>query len=74
MSRTRTPPGTRDVIRERIARELAGGEPTGLRAYQDPRGAIGIRHVWAAVTATPLLADRAREPGYGWLGGSSRRS
>jgi ubiquinone/menaquinone biosynthesis C-methylase UbiE len=53
MSRTRTPPGTRDVIRERIARELAGGEPTGLRPYQDPRGAIGIRHVWAAVTATP---------------------
>jgi hypothetical protein len=47
-----TPSGTRDVIRERTGRELAGGEPTGLSPYQEPRGAIGIRYVWA-VTATP---------------------
>jgi hypothetical protein len=48
-----TPSSTRDVIRERFGREVAGGEPTGPRPYQDPRGAIGVRHVWAAVTATP---------------------
>jgi SAM-dependent methyltransferase len=53
MHRTQTPPGTRDAIRERIVRELAGGEPTGLRPDRDAGGAIGISHVWAAVTAAP---------------------
>ena len=53
MNRTQTPPGARDAIRERIGRELAGGEPTGLRPDRGAGGAIGIRHVWAAVTAAP---------------------
>lgn len=53
MSRTRTPAATRDVIRERIDRELAGGDRTGLRPYRDPGGAVGISHVWAAVMAAP---------------------
>src|SRR5205085_10249905 len=46
MNRTQTPAGTRDAIRERIGRELAGGEPTGLRPDRDAAGAIGISHVW----------------------------
>jgi len=53
MNRTQTPAGTRDAIRERIGRELAGGEPTGLRPDRDAGGAIGISHVWAAGTAAP---------------------
>jgi hypothetical protein len=53
MNRTQTPAGTRDAIRERIGRELAGGEPTGLRPDRDAGGTIGISHVWAAVTAAP---------------------
>ena len=40
MNRTQTPAGTRDAIRERIGRELAGGEPTGLRPDRD----AGRRH------------------------------
>jgi hypothetical protein len=53
MNRTQTPPGTRDAIRERIGRELGGGDPTGLRPDRDAGGAIGISHVWAAVSAAP---------------------
>ena len=53
MDRTQTPPGTRDAIRRRIGRELAGGEPTGLRPDRGAGGAIGISHAWAAVTAAP---------------------
>ena len=53
MDRTQTPPGARDAIRERIGRELAGGEPTGLRPDRDAAGGIGISHVWSAVTAAP---------------------
>ena len=53
MNRTQTSPAARDAIRERVDRELAGGEPTGLRPDRGAGGAIGISHVWAAVTAAP---------------------
>jgi SAM-dependent methyltransferase len=53
MRRTRTPPADRATIRDRIERELAGGDPTGLRPRRGPDGAITFTHVWATVTATP---------------------
>jgi SAM-dependent methyltransferase len=53
MERTQTPAGTRTLIRERIGRELDGGEPTGLRPRRAPDGTVSLTHVWAAVTATP---------------------
>jgi SAM-dependent methyltransferase len=53
MHRTATPPATRRLIRDRLARELDGGEPTGLRPRRDSDGLVSITHVWATVTATP---------------------
>jgi SAM-dependent methyltransferase len=53
MDRTQTPADARAALRDRIGRELDGGEPTGLRPYRDPDGAIGINHVWATITAVP---------------------
>ncbi len=53
MSRTRTAPADRATIRDRIERELAGGDPTGLHPRRSPDGAITFTHVWVTVTATP---------------------
>ena len=44
MNRTQTPARTRDAIRERIGRELAGGEPRGERAERAPGGAHRKKH------------------------------
>src|SRR5215813_5641761 len=53
MSRTGTPSPVRSAIRERLDRELAGGQPTGLRPYLRLDGTIGFYHQWATVTAVP---------------------
>jgi SAM-dependent methyltransferase len=53
MERTQTPAATRAAIRERMARELDGGEPTGLRPRRAPDGTVSFSHVWATVTAVP---------------------
>lgn len=53
MERTQTPAGTRAAIRERIGRELDGGEPTGLRPQRGADGAVNLTHVWATITGTP---------------------
>lgn len=53
MERTQTPAGTRAAIRERVAGELDGGEPTGLRPRRAADGTVTLAHVWATITATP---------------------
>jgi SAM-dependent methyltransferase len=56
MNRTQTPAETRAAIRQRMAAELNGGEPTGLRPRRGPDGTDGtvsLTHVWATITATP---------------------
>jgi SAM-dependent methyltransferase len=53
MSRTDTPTSTRSAIRKRLGRELAGGQPTGLRPHRTPDGTISLTHQWATVTAVP---------------------
>jgi SAM-dependent methyltransferase len=53
MSRTRTPPAARGAIRDRLERELDGGEPTGLLPRRDRDGVITLTHVWVTVTAVP---------------------
>ena len=51
MSRTGTPGPARSAIRQRLDRELAGGQPTGLRPYRRFDGAISFSHQWVTVTA-----------------------
>jgi SAM-dependent methyltransferase len=51
LARTQTPAPARAEIRDRLARELAGGPPTGLRPFRDPSGAVAFTHPWAAVLA-----------------------
>ncbi len=40
------------MIRDRLAAELDGAPPTGLRPYRDDAGLLFLTHTWAAVTAT----------------------
>jgi hypothetical protein len=56
MNRTDTPVAARDAIRERLDRELAGGQPTGLRPHRTPDGTISFTHEWATITAVPAPA------------------
>jgi SAM-dependent methyltransferase len=51
MSRTGTPGPARGAIRQRLDRELTGGQPTGLRPYRRFDGAISFNHQWVTVTA-----------------------
>ena len=53
MSRTGTPLSVRTAIRQRLEHELAGGQPTGLRPYRRPDGAISFTHQWVTITAVP---------------------
>jgi SAM-dependent methyltransferase len=53
MERSQTPAEVRAQIRERIGRELDGGEPTGLRPQREPDGSIIFTHTWATITANP---------------------
>jgi len=53
MERTQTPAGLRGQLRDRIAEELGGGAPTGLRPRRDERGTVTITHTWAMIVATP---------------------
>jgi SAM-dependent methyltransferase len=53
MERTQTSVATRDALRERIGRELAGGAPTGLCPRRNPDGIVILCHIWATITATP---------------------
>jgi SAM-dependent methyltransferase len=52
LERTQTPGRARGWIRDRLAAELDGAPPTGLRPYRDEAGALFLTHTWAAVTAT----------------------
>jgi len=52
MERTQTPAATREQIRERIGRELDGGDRTGLRPHRGPDGTIQLTHTWATITGT----------------------
>lgn len=51
MSRTGTPGPARSAIRQRLDRELTGGQPTGLRPDRRLDGAISFNHQWVTVTA-----------------------
>ncbi|ONI83076.1 hypothetical protein ALI144C_17445 [Actinosynnema sp. ALI-1.44] len=51
MARTGTKPLIRDVIRERFAHELSGGQPTGLRPYLDSEGTLWLTHTWSMTIA-----------------------
>jgi hypothetical protein len=52
MERTQTPAATRTELRDRVGRELGGGEPTGLCPHQGTSGAVSITHTWVTVSAT----------------------
>jgi SAM-dependent methyltransferase len=51
LERSQTPQQVRAEIRDRFARELDGGAPTGLRPVRGPDGAVSFTHTWAAVLA-----------------------
>ncbi|ALG09126.1 class I SAM-dependent methyltransferase [Kibdelosporangium phytohabitans] len=51
MARTRTNPLIRDVIRDRFAHELGGGQPTGLRPHRDDAGKLWLTHTWSMTIA-----------------------
>lgn len=53
MERSQTPAPVRDEIRARVAAEVAGGAPTGLRPYRESDGAVTFVHRWALFIATP---------------------
>ena len=57
MERTQTPAAIREEIRERIARELDGGPPTGLRPHRGPDGAVRLTHTWATIMATRVMTS-----------------
>ena len=50
LSLTRTPPETAEAIRAAIRTELAGGPPTGLRAFAAGSNLM-FRQTWAVITA-----------------------
>jgi ubiquinone/menaquinone biosynthesis C-methylase UbiE len=51
LERSQTPASVRDEIRHRFARELDGGDPTGLRPARGADGTVSFTHTWAAVLA-----------------------
>jgi SAM-dependent methyltransferase len=52
MQRTGTPAGARQEIRARLAAELDGGPPTGLRPHRGADGTLTFVHTWATAVAT----------------------
>jgi SAM-dependent methyltransferase len=52
LERTQAPAEVRAEIRERFARELDGGAPTGLQPFRGADGTVSFIHKWAAVIAT----------------------